>query len=171
MSNTISGRSQRHRGRGITAIPTIGPTAGISAAQQSPSAGLGTITSITSAGVPQVSVAGRTPMAALVVGQVTQAALLAAYAKGTQVLLTFVDGDLHQPVIVGVIVSPASPSPTTAKVDGRRVELTGQDEVVLTCGKASITLTRAGKVIIKGTYVSSGSQGVHRITGGSVQIN
>ncbi|MEW5071937.1 hypothetical protein AB1P14_09365, partial [Pseudomonas aeruginosa] len=38
-------------------------------------------------------------------------------------------------------------------------------------GKASITLTRAGKVIIRGAYLSSRSTGVNRIKGGSVQIN
>jgi hypothetical protein len=42
---------------------------------------------------------------------------------------------------------------------------------VLHCGKASITLTRAGKVIIRGEYVLARSSGVNRIVGGSVQIN
>ena len=42
---------------------------------------------------------------------------------------------------------------------------------VLVRGKASITLTREGKVLIRGTYLSSRSSGVNRIKGGSVQIN
>ena len=42
---------------------------------------------------------------------------------------------------------------------------------MLRCGKASITLTREGKVLIKGAYLSSRSSGVNRIKGGSVQIN
>ena len=37
--------------------------------------------------------------------------------------------------------------------------------------EASITLTRAGKVLIQGSYVSSRSTGVNRIKGGSVQLN
>ena len=41
----------------------------------------------------------------------------------------------------------------------------------LRCGKASITLTRAGKVLIRGAYLLSRSSGVNRIKGGSVQIN
>ena len=49
--------------------------------------------------------------------------------------------------------------------------LTAEREIVLKCGKASITLTRAGKVIIRGAYVLSRSSGVNRIVGGSVQIN
>ena len=43
--------------------------------------------------------------------------------------------------------------------------------MVLRCGKASITLTKAGKVLIEGSYVLSRSTGVNRIKGGSVQLN
>jgi len=42
---------------------------------------------------------------------------------------------------------------------------------VLRCGKASITLTREGKVLIHGSYISSRSTGVNRVKGGSVQLN
>jgi hypothetical protein len=42
---------------------------------------------------------------------------------------------------------------------------------VLRCGKASITLTSAGKVLIRGTYVLSRSSGVNKIKGGSIQLN
>ena len=48
---------------------------------------------------------------------------------------------------------------------------TAESEIVLRCGEASITLTRAGKVLIRGTYLLSRSSGVNRIKGGSVQIN
>ncbi|MEP7119602.1 MAG: hypothetical protein ABJE95_01785, partial [Byssovorax sp.] len=36
---------------------------------------------------------------------------------------------------------------------------------------SSITLTRAGKILIRGAYVLTRSSGVNRIQGGSVQIN
>jgi hypothetical protein len=52
-----------------------------------------------------------------------------------------------------------------------RLELTAEKEIVLRVGDASITLTRAGKIILRGTYVLSRSSGVNRIKGGSVQIN
>jgi len=57
------------------------------------------------------------------------------------------------------------------QVDGRRVVLQGDDEVVLRCGKASITLRRNGKIVIRGAYLVSRAEGTNRIRGGSVQIN
>lgn len=59
----------------------------------------------------------------------------------------------------------------TLHIDGKRVVLEGQEEVVLKCGEASITLTRNGKVVIRGKYLLSRSSGVNRILGGSVQVN
>ncbi|VAW71531.1 Mll2356 protein [hydrothermal vent metagenome] len=57
------------------------------------------------------------------------------------------------------------------RLDGKRVILQGEEEIVLKCGDASITLTKAGKVLIRGKYLSSRSSGVNRIMGGSVQVN
>jgi hypothetical protein len=54
---------------------------------------------------------------------------------------------------------------------GREVVLTAENEIVLRCGEASITLTRAGKILLRGSYLLSRSSGVNRIKGGSVQIN
>ena len=48
---------------------------------------------------------------------------------------------------------------------------TASREIVLQCGRASIVLTRAGKVLVRGAYLSLRSSGMHRITGASVQIN
>ena len=170
MANTAHGKAPRAR-RGVTATTTV---TGAAITPHVPAASLGTIIAISPDGIPQVRVAGGSPVVAMVLAHVSSEHLTTALANGSQVLLTFIDGNLHRPVIIGVVAASAvaTRSPTTAKVDGQRVELTGQDEVVLTCGKASITLTKAGKVIIKGTYVSSAaSSGTNRITGGSVQIN
>lgn len=65
----------------------------------------------------------------------------------------------------------ASLAADTLHVDGKRVVLEGQEEVVLRCGEASITLTRNGKIAIRGKYLLSRSSGVNRILGGSVQVN
>lgn len=65
----------------------------------------------------------------------------------------------------------ASPLVIQADVDGRRVRLSALDEVIIECGKASITLRRNGKVIIRGTQVETNSEGTNRIKGGQVRIN
>ena len=113
---------------------------------------------------------------------------------GRSVALLFANGNLKSPVIMGIIHSPledllatyelrarpalqagadenASAHAHMATVDGKRVVIEGQEEIVLKCGEASITLTKAGKIIIRGKYLLNRSAGVNRIMGGSVQIN
>jgi hypothetical protein len=58
-----------------------------------------------------------------------------------------------------------------ANIDGRRVRIVAQDEIVLECGQASITLRRNGRIIVRGTYVETHSEGTNRIKGGQVRIN
>ena len=100
---------------------------------------------------------------------------LEAGAVGREVVLTFAEADPRRPIISGLLepTSDAGPEVETASVkcDGDRLVFTAGREVVLRCGAASITLTRAGKVLIRGTYVLSRSSGVNRVKGGSVQIN
>lgn len=118
---------------------------------------------------------------------------------GRQVALLFTQGDLRNPLIIGLIHSPLQSliddfeiqpvqdevdpqtstesgtekpdAVTNATIDGKRVVLEGREEVVLKCGEASITLTRAGKILIRGKYILNRSTGVNRILGGSVQVN
>ncbi|MBE0567402.1 MAG: hypothetical protein IH621_15700 [Krumholzibacteria bacterium] len=102
--------------------------------------------------------------------------------RGCAVALLFVGGDPHRPLIVGPLVDPGSPPTPAASatpaplaagvtVDGGVTTVTAQQQLVLRCGAASITLTRAGKVLIRGTYLLSRSSGVNRIKGGSIQLN
>jgi Domain of unknown function (DUF6484) len=96
---------------------------------------------------------------------------------GAHVLLMFEQGDSCKPIVTGVIRS-GSGVPDTAdagtvqiEADGTRMILSAREQVVLRCGKASITLTKAGKVLIEGSYLLSRSTGVNRVKGGSVQLN
>jgi hypothetical protein len=102
---------------------------------------------------------------------------LPASEIGRNVILVFENGDDRRPVVIGVVRQPerlslAEPS-TQVEVDadGGRMVVTCRDELILRCGRASITLTKGGEVLIRGTYISSRSSGVNRIRGGSVQIN
>jgi hypothetical protein len=96
---------------------------------------------------------------------------------GGQVVLVFERGDPLRPLIVGRLGtqegnSAGLPSDhVEVEADGQRLVVSAKEELVVRCGKASITLTRAGKVLINGTYVSNRSSGVLRLNGGSVQIN
>lgn len=90
---------------------------------------------------------------------------------GCEVALMFEGGDPQRPVVLGKIVSPLAAGGADAAADGRRVEIRAEQEIVLRCGEASITLTRAGKIILRGTYLLSRSSGTNRIQGGSVAIN
>lgn len=96
---------------------------------------------------------------------------------GQQVVLMFEGNDPEKPIIMGVLQGkegwPTDPQPNQVEVDadGQRMIVSAKEQLVLRCGKASITLTKAGKVLIKGNYVLSRSSGVNRIKGGSVQLN
>lgn len=56
-------------------------------------------------------------------------------------------------------------------MDGKQLIMEGHEEIVLRCGEASITLSRNGKISIRGKYLLSRASGVNRILGGSVQVN
>jgi hypothetical protein len=94
---------------------------------------------------------------------------------GRDVVLMFEDADPGRPIIMGCLRSSRAALPRSSNVevdaDGERLVVSAGEQIVLRCGKASITLTRDGKVIIRGAYVSNHSSGVLRIKGGSVQIN
>src|SRR5688572_16391238 len=114
---------------------------------------------------------------------------------GRQVALLFASGNLRRPVIMGFIHNPldellehfiqnsvaqlepvanvaetVAPADQIMRVDGRRVIVEGQDEVVLKCGEASITLSKSGKISLRGKYLISRASEVNRILGGSVQV-
>ncbi len=96
---------------------------------------------------------------------------------GQPVVLMFEGGDPARPIVMGVVRQavgwPLAEAPAQVDVDadGQRLIVSAKEQMVLRCGKASITLTKAGKVLIEGSYVLSRSTGVNRVKGGSVQIN
>jgi hypothetical protein len=104
---------------------------------------------------------------------------LLRHHTGATVVVVFDSGDVRRPIVVGLLQDPrasSQPAPVpaplvSAQVDDQRIVLTAEREIVLKCGEASITLTRAGKVLIKGRYVLSGSSGYNKIKGAVVDIN
>jgi hypothetical protein len=131
------------------------------------------------------------------IAAITTFALTAQHVS-RQVALLFNWGDLSQPIIMGLVHSPLQamldnfehePSKKTdlvetnkvelsanlvtenVSVEGKKITFEAQDEMVFKCGQSSITLTKEGKVLIRGKYLLNRSTGVNRIMGGSVQVN
>lgn len=144
-----------------------------------PSVCVGRLLALSTTSVPLVDF----PANAL--GELLPARSLVAISQaniGEEVALAFEDGDSTRPIILGVLqplgarsIEDLAASPATTKVEVTRDQeslvLSANKEITLHCGKSSITLTSAGKVLIRGAYLLSRSSGVNRIKGGSVQIN
>ena len=80
---------------------------------------------------------------------------------GKPVVLVFEGGDLGVPIVLGVVRAAEETWPLENQKPGqvgvRRTASVSrspeEEELVLRCGEASITLTKAGKVLIHGHYV------------------
>ena len=102
--------------------------------------------------------------------------------EAMSVLPAFEAGDLSKPVILGVLhdrIHPPDPDqrlaaePQTKRVtiDGDTLTLEATREVVLRCGKSSITLKKDGSIYVKGTRILSRASQTNKIKGASVGIN
>jgi hypothetical protein len=134
---------------------------------------VGTLAGFADSGAPLVSFPGCSERVAA-----KATCTLGSADTGRAVVLVFEGGDARKPIILGLLQPAVAPNaaipdsqPVNVSLDGEQVTLSAKNEIVLRCGKASITLTRAGKIIIRGAYLLSRSSGVNRIKGGSVQIN
>lgn len=154
---------------------------------------IGTLVEFDTSGSPRVRVAWEGSWHTLTA---TPAVSVNAQHLGRQAVLMLAGGQIQAPVLLGFVYSPldsaleqaleatpanegdsddeyrpASREPVEAEVDGDRTVIDGNRQVVLRCGEASITLTHAGKIILRGKHLVSRSSGVNRIMGGSIQMN
>ena len=128
-----------------------------------------TFTGFDDGGAPRIAFVGN-PLRRPVSARSTVA--LIATDVGKDVAVSFEQGDPARPLILGKLWQPdAPPQAVESQVDGERLVLSAKQEIVLQCGAASLTLTKAGKILLRGAYILSRSSGVNRIKGGSVQIN
>jgi hypothetical protein len=100
--------------------------------------------------------------------------------RGRDVVIVFEGGNVAAPIVLGLLHggvdlilarAEASSPLIEALVDDDRVVMEASRQIELRCGKASITLSRDGKIRIRGTNLLSRASGQHRIKGGSVHIN
>ncbi len=123
-----------------------------------------------------------------------EAMVTRAVAIRQPAILVFENGDAGAPIVLGLLqvapspleglllgsppapaasVTNASPQgrPVEARVDGRRVTISADEEITLKCGEAALTLRRDGKILIRGAYVETYARGTNRIKGAQVKIN
>jgi hypothetical protein len=131
---------------------------------------VGRLVAVSAAGDPHVEFEG-SPAGAAVPARST--VRLAGTDLGRRAVLFFEAADPKRPILVGLLEerTPEDRPRIEVEAEGDRLVLAAPKEIVLRTGRSSITLTRAGKVLIRGEYVVSRSTGVNRIRGGSVQIN
>jgi hypothetical protein len=146
---------------------------------------IGKITSVTEQGYPFVDYAGNTsgPLQARFSGSMEPKLRKIFATADHKVLLVFENENPKLPIIIDTIsdsideVSRKNPvalqmdETDNIFIDGKRLTFDAKEQIVLRCGKSSITLTRTGKVLIRGAYLLSRSSGVNRIRGASVKLN
>lgn len=151
-------------------LPTTGREELVQAAR------IGRISSVDDEGNITVWMPGVGPMHARLAIAASLERLRQVISAQQSVLLLVEERAPERPIIIGFVEDRARPEANPpqvveADVDGKRVRIVGKDEVVLECGNASITLRRNGRVVIKGDYVETHSEGTNRIKGGQVRIN
>jgi hypothetical protein len=135
-----------------------------------------------------VEAEGAPPAPARIAAGIELADLRQAALLRQDVVLLFERGDRARPLLMALL-QPTTRGPVprlaevelpagrrgvrsiSADVDGKRVAIKAQDEIVFECGKASVTLRRNGRVVIRGTHVETHSEGTNRIKGAQVRVN
>ncbi|ROQ18499.1 MULTISPECIES: hypothetical protein [Marinimicrobium] len=149
---------------------------------------VGTLAGFTEQGAPEVSVVVDGQRCSLV----TLPALPVSRADlGRQAVVKNATGEVTTPLLMGFVHTPLEltleagqgdrSEPRSRQAQAMSVEvddapardlvMEGQEKLVLRCGSASITLTEAGKIILRGRHLVSRSEGVNRILGASIQMN
>ena len=146
---------------------------------------VGKIVNVDEGGQAFVDFPGNTqgPVSARFTNSIKPGMLQKTVSADRDVLLVFENNDPGLPIIIDTLYSLVdeitesstidmeTESPKDVLIDGKRVTFDAKEEIVLRCGKASITLKRSGKIVIKGTHLLSRSSGMNKIKGGAVHIN
>jgi hypothetical protein len=101
--------------------------------------------------------------------------------KNKEVLIVFDRNNPKAPIITGLIQEKENhdyENPSLRRnniinflIDDDRVELSAKKEIVLRCGKSSVTLKKDGRIAIKGTQITSRASSLNKIRGAAVRIN
>ena len=84
---------------------------------------------------------------------------------GSDVVVTELPGDPSRMLIIGVIQAPVP------ERDQGKTIIEADRELVLRCGKSSVSLEKSGKVTIRGKQLLSRADGQNRVQGANVSLN
>jgi len=146
---------------------------------------VGKIITVNEGGQTFVDFPGNTqgPVSARLTNSIKPGMLQKTVSADRDVLLVFENNDPGLPIIIDTLYSLVdeitesstialeTEIPKDVLIDGKRVTFDAKEEIVLRCGKASVILSRDGKIVIKGTHLLSRSRGMNKIKGGAVHIN
>lgn len=99
---------------------------------------------------------------------------------GEQVLLAFVDNDLLQPVIVGLLsqsvsnellIHNSTKHQKKLHISVEDFALNATKNIDINVGHSSLLLDRFGKIVLKGKNLISRATGKNKIKGGSISLN
>lgn len=90
-----------------------------------------------------------------------------------ELVIVFESGNPVKPIVLGCLQRQEGWNKRSLQLDadGEKVVLSARERIVLQCGDASITLTRSGKVLIRGHYVQTRATGLNSVKGGTVELN
>lgn len=124
-----------------------------------------------------VTCPGFEPRPARFLSNVNRHELLQGSSQDREVLVVFAHGNPDEPVIVGMIENELEElvcmkdGPLETLIDGERVVLRANEEIVLTCGKGSITINKSGKIVVKGTDIVSRASQMNKMFGSGIEFN
>jgi phage gp45-like len=102
---------------------------------------------------------------------------------GSNVLLVFDGGDESRPIIVGFVrdslrtgfapgdTAGSANASVPRKIHAASVLIEAEREIVLQCGQGSISLSADGRIVIKGTRLTSRASETNKVRGAVVLIN
>lgn len=142
---------------------------------ETPSSVVGTLLALTEGGaIALVRFPGQLSAAAM---RARTTVDLLPHHMGLDVLLAFDGNDLRRPIVTGLLrgqrgwPAPDGLAQVGVEADGQRLTITAQDQLVLRCGRSSVTLSANGRLELHADVIVSHARGVNRVRGGSVQLN
>jgi hypothetical protein len=100
---------------------------------------------------------------------------------GRHVVVAFAGCDPANPLVIACMRNEPATTPRPGAeasseervvcVSGETIHVSATESLTLKCGRASVTLTREGRVLVNGAYVETRATGTNRIQGGAVRIN